>query len=98
MSEVDVGRTLLLFFWAFGLAGLEIEIEGGHGWAERLPTWFKKRGPVGRGYGLVMGKRPLTGYHVLFAFTIPMLVLHLPFGSGVKWTFAGELVTGSCWR
>ena len=51
MNEVDVGRTLLLFFWAFGLAAIEIEIEGSRGWAERLPTWYLKRGPVGRGYG-----------------------------------------------
>ena len=48
MSELDLGRKLLLFFWAFGLAGIEIEIEGGYGWAERLPTWFRKRGAVGR--------------------------------------------------
>lgn len=92
MSDLEIGRTLVLFFWAFGLAGIEIEIEGGYGWAERLPTWFKKRGPVGRVYGVVMGQRPLTGYHV-FAFTIPMLVLHLPFVSGVDWTLAGELLT-----
>ena len=39
-----------------------------------------------------MGQRPLTGYHV-FAFTIPMLVLHLPYVMGVDWTLAGELRT-----
>jgi hypothetical protein len=92
VSEIEPARTLLLFFWAFGLAGIEIEIEGGYGWAERLPTWFRKRGPVGRTYGLAMGRRPLTGYHV-YAFTIPMLVLHLPFVYGVDWTLARELAT-----
>jgi hypothetical protein len=92
MDELEIGRTLLLWFWALGLAGIEIEIEGGYGWAERLPTWFRSRGPVGRAYGVVMGHRPLTGYHV-YAFTIPMLVLHLPFVAGVEWTFAGELRT-----
>jgi hypothetical protein len=91
VNEVDYGHTLVLFFWAFGLAAIEVEIEGSRGWAERLPTWFKKRGPVGRGYGLVMGKKPLTGYHV-FAFTIPMLLLHLPFVSGVDWTLTRELL------
>jgi hypothetical protein len=90
VSNFEVGRTVLLFAWAFGLAGIEIEIEGAYGWAERLPTWFKKRGRLGRVYGLVMGGRPLTGYHV-YAFTIPMLVLHLPFVMGVEWTLAGEL-------
>ena len=39
-----------------------------------------------------MGQRPLTGYHV-YAFTIPMLVLHLPYVMGVDWTLAGELRT-----
>jgi hypothetical protein len=91
VNEVEVGRTLLLFAWAFGLAAIEIEIEGGRGWAENLPTWFRKRGPVGRVYGSAMGNRPLTGYHV-FAFTIPMLLLHLPFVSGVHWTLARELI------
>jgi hypothetical protein len=92
VSELEVGRTLLLFLWAFGLAAIEIEIEGGFGWAERLPTWYFKRGRLGRVYGLVMGQRPLTGYHV-YAFTIPLLVLHLPCAWGVDWTLAGELRT-----
>ena len=92
MDELEIGRTLLLFLWAFGLAGIEIEIEGGVGWAQRLPTWYLKRGLTGRIYGLVMGQRPLTGYHV-YAFTIPMLILHLPYVLGVHWTLAGELVT-----
>ena len=92
VSELEIGRTLLLFFWAFGLAGIEIEIEGGYGWAERLPTWFRRRGRVGRVYGAVMGHRPLTGYHV-YAFAIPLLILHLPYVDGVDWTLAGELRT-----
>lgn len=92
MSELELGRTLLLFAWAFGLAAIEIEIEGGWGWAERLPTWWRSRGLVGRVYGVAMGRRPLTGYHV-WAFTIPLLVLHLPYAMGVDWTLAGELRT-----
>jgi hypothetical protein len=92
MDELEIGRTLLLFLWAFGLAGIEIEIEGGVGWAERLPTWYLKRGLTGRIYGIVMGQRPLTGYHV-YAFTIPMLVLHLPYVMGVDWSVAAELRT-----
>jgi hypothetical protein len=92
MDELEIGRTVLLFLWAFGLAGIEIEIEGGVGWAERLPTWYLKRGLTGRIYGVVMGQRPLTGYHV-YAFTIPMLILHLPYVMGVDWTVAAELRT-----
>jgi hypothetical protein len=92
VSELELARTLIIFAWAFGLAGMEIEVEGGYGWAERLPTWFRKRGPVGRVFGLVMGRRPLTGYHV-YALAIPMLVLHFPFAVGVDWTLAAELRT-----
>jgi hypothetical protein len=92
MDDLDVGRIILLWLWAFGLAGIEIEIEGGRGWAERLPTWFYKRGIVGRVYGVFMGDRPLTGYHV-FAFAIPLLILHFPFVFGVEWSLAAELST-----
>jgi hypothetical protein len=90
VEELDVTRIVLLWLWAFGLACIEIEIEGGHGWAERLPTWYLKRGRVGRVYGFVMGHRPLTGYHV-FAFTIPLVILHLPFGFGLDWSWSAEL-------
>ena len=33
MDQLEIGRTRLLFVWAFGLAGIEIEGEGGYGWA-----------------------------------------------------------------
>jgi len=90
MNDVELWRTLLLFVWAFGLAGIEVEIEGGYGWAERMPTWYLKRGAVGRIYGTVMGHRPLTGYHV-FVFIMPVVLLNLPFVYGVDWSLAGEL-------
>jgi hypothetical protein len=90
VEELDVARIVLLWLWAFGLGCIEIEIEGGHGWAERLPTWYRKRGRVGRLYGLAMGHRPLTGYHV-FAFAIPLVIVHLPFGFGLEWSVGAEL-------
>ena len=89
-DDLDVARIVLLWLWAFGLGCIEIEIEGGHGWAERLPTWYLKRGRVGRIYGLAMGQRPLTGYHV-FAFTIPLVIVHLPFAFGLDWSLGAEL-------
>jgi hypothetical protein len=89
-EHLDIARIVLLWLWAFGLGCIEIEIEGGHGWAERLPTWYLKRGHVGRIYGIAMGQRPLTGYHV-FAFTIPLVIVHLPFGFGLDWSLSAEL-------
>ena len=71
VSDLHLARSLLLFAWAFGLGGVEVEIEGGYGWAERMPTWFLKRGTLGAVYGMVMGHRPLTGYHV-YVFIMPL--------------------------
>ena len=89
MSEV--GRGLVLAAWALLMALVEIEIEGRHGWAESLPTWYRTRGPAGRLYGL-MGGRPLTGYH-LAMFPIPLLMLHYPYVAGADWSWASEAST-----
>jgi hypothetical protein len=91
VRDLHLARSLLLFAWAFGLGGVEVEIEGGYGWAERMPTWFLKRGRLGALYGMVMGHRPLTGYHV-YVFIMPLIILNLPFGYGVPWSLAGELM------
>jgi hypothetical protein len=91
-EDLNITLTVLLFLWCFGLGAIEIEIEGGYGWAERLPTWYLKRGRTGRVYSWFMGHRPLTGYHV-YAFTIPLVILHLPFGMGVEWSLPAELAT-----
>ena len=70
---------------AFAFARLEIEIEGPHGWAEKLPTWRLSN----RCTKLLWGCRPLTGYHfwvlILFA-----LFAHLPFALGL-WTWSLQL-------
>ena len=36
---MTVAMGLYFFAIAFVLAQLEIQIEGPHGWAEKLPTW-----------------------------------------------------------
>jgi hypothetical protein len=90
MSEAP--HVAFLFFLAFLFAAVEIEVEGPHGWAERLPTWFRTRGRVARAYGLLMGGRPLTGYH-LFMLPLPLAFFHLPYVEGVAWTWEGEART-----
>lgn len=90
MSFLSVVFTSL--FWcifATVLACMEIESEGKWGWAEKMPTWFRTTGFVAKGYGLVMGGKPLTGYH-LFAFILPVLIFHAHFAMGVPWTAIGE--------
>jgi hypothetical protein len=63
---------LYFFAIAFVLAHLEIQIEGAHGWAEKLPTWRWQTPAVLRWIG-----RPITGYHVFLLLFI-LLFTHLP--------------------
>jgi hypothetical protein len=66
---------------------LEIQIEGGDGWAATLPTWRIEN----RWTRVVMGDRALTGYH-LFVHLFILIALHLPFTlSLAPFTLGGEL-------
>ena len=56
------------FLIAFILAHLEIQIEGPHGWAEKLPTWRWDSPGVRRWFG-----KPVTGYHLCLV-TLILLV------------------------
>jgi len=85
-------RVLVLWAWAFCFAALEVEVEGAHGWAERLPTWYRITGPVGGPWSRLQGGRPLTGYH-LFMFPIPLIAFHLPYLFGLPWDLAAEALT-----
>ncbi len=64
--------ALYFFAVALVLALLEIQIEGPHGWAERLPTWRWDTPAVRKWLG-----KPVTGYHVCLNLFI-LLLLHLP--------------------
>jgi hypothetical protein len=73
----------ILFFGALLVAGLlfaliEIQIEGPHGWAASLPTWKLQN----RWTRLLLGVKPLTGYH-LYALTFILLAVHFPFAFGL---------------
>jgi hypothetical protein len=69
---MTVAMGLYFFAIAFVLAQLEIQIEGAHGWAARLPTWRWDSPRMLRWAG-----RPITGYHV-FLMTFILLFVHLP--------------------
>lgn len=68
------------------LAILEIQIEGKHGWAEKLPCWQRKDGWFVK---IILGGRPLTGYH-LAIFLFLMAVFHFVFFL-IPWNFQAEL-------
>jgi hypothetical protein len=87
----EAARVGVLCALALWFALIEIEIEGRHGWALRLPTWFRTRGPAGRPYRALSGGKPLTGYH-LFMASLPLVILHLPFGYGADWSAAAEVM------
>ena len=88
----QAGWVAFVWVWALFIAGLEIEVEAGYGWAEKLPTWYRRRGKVATVYGWFMAKRPLTGYHV-FALPLPLIALQAPYFWGEEWTWASELRT-----
>ena len=82
--------TLMLgayfFFIALILALLEIQIEGPHGWAEKLPTWRWDSPRIRRWFG-----KPVTGYHLCLV-TFILLLLHLPQFHGGSWDREADLL------
>jgi hypothetical protein len=69
---MTVAVGLYFFAIALVLALLEVQIEGAHGWAEKLPTWRWQTPAVLRWAG-----KPITGYHVFLLLFI-LLFVHLP--------------------
>ena len=63
--------TLLL---AFFFANVEIQIEGGAGWAASLPTWRIEKHWL---LDIFWGGRPMTGYHA-WVFPCVALFFHFP--------------------
>lgn len=59
---------------AFFFACVEIQIEGGAGWAANLPTWRVGNHPL---LNIFWGGKPLTGYHV-WIFSFMALMFHMP--------------------
>ncbi|HEV3026540.1 MAG TPA: hypothetical protein VG457_03155 [Planctomycetota bacterium] len=69
---MTLAMGIYFFAIAYVLAQLEIQIEGPHGWAEKLPTWRWDSPAVLRWAG-----KPITGYH-FYLLTFILLFIHLP--------------------
>ena len=79
--------VLFLLATAAIFASLEIQIEGHNGWASALPSWRIHN----RWTRLLLGSRPLTGYHFYTHLFITAL-LHAPFALAlVPFSWAAEL-------
>ena len=69
-------KVVLLVLWVVLLgavfANVEIQIEGGAGWAANLPTWRIENSWL----NLFWGGKPITGYHV-WVFSFMALTFHL---------------------
>lgn len=70
---------------AFLFAKVEIEIEGGDGWAAKLPTWRVENKLT----EILYGGRPLTGYH-LWVQLFVLVFCHVPFAFGLAATWKSE--------
>jgi len=75
---------------ALVLAILEVQIEGGQGWAAKLPTWRPGRDSKWQKIYKIMSGKDMTGYH-LAMFSFVFLIFHLPFFIGLRWSMAIEL-------
>ena len=85
---MTIPMGIYFFAIAWVLAQLEIQIEGPHGWAEKLPTWRWDSPSVLRWAG-----KPITGYHV-YLLTLILLFMHFPLMSQ-GWSVEREGVTMS---
>ncbi len=81
-----IATAIFLMLLSLTLAFLEIEIEGNTGWAEHLPTWYRKS----RVFTFFNGDKPLTGYH-LFLLAFLLLMFHIGFFAGLPWSLPAEL-------
>jgi hypothetical protein len=80
---------VLLFAYALLFAMVEIEIEGGAGWAEKLPTWYRVTPWYARLLAILLSGKPATGYHLMM-FPIPIVSFHLGLCFGLPWSWALE--------
>lgn len=97
-------KVLMLFGVAVALAIFEIQIEGPSGWAEKLPCWRAAPDSWQQTiYGAFMNGKSCDGFH-LSELALLLLMFHLPFAWGTKWSkslecelLASFFLTSICW-
>ncbi|MBI2551895.1 hypothetical protein HYW17_01170 [Candidatus Uhrbacteria bacterium] len=89
---MQILQIFYLYLLALTLAFLEVQIEGEHGWAAKLPCWRPTGKWYARLYTKVLGGKEMTGYHV-GVFSFALLMFHLPYVWGLPWNTGAELQT-----
>lgn len=93
MDSNLIVQVLFLCFFSLILASLETQIEGGFGWAAKLPTWRPRpESWSARFYRKIMWGKDLTLYHV-FVFSLVLLFFHYPYFVSYTWSLSSELNT-----
>lgn len=85
----QVAGVLLLGFF---FANVEIQIEGGAGWAANLPTWRIEKHWL---LDIFWGGRAMTGYHA-WVFPFVALFFHWPFLFQSRWSWRAEARIVAC--
>ncbi len=84
-------KAIYVFITALVLAILEVQIEGGNGWAKNIPTWRPDpKKWYAKLYKKIMSGKELTGYH-LSMFSFVFLIFHLPFFFGSSWNILKQI-------
>lgn len=83
---------IFIFLLSTDFALLEIQIEGKHGWAQRLPTFVYKKNWI---FNLLGGKYP-TGYHIIFVILFLPMFFHLPIFF-THWSIYKEFIVIGSW-
>jgi hypothetical protein len=86
-------QIIFLFIFCLILAALEVQIEGGAGWAKNLPSWRPKAGRwYAKIYSKMMSGKELTGYHLMI-FGLVFIFMHYPYFVQKSWSFSSELTS-----
>ena len=78
-------KVVYFYLIGFFLAILEIQMEGEHGWAAKLPTWRAKPGSkIDKIFKKIASQKELTGYHTALMIFL-LLFMHWPFIWNWNW-------------
>ena len=90
MQLTQFRRLMGMLVWtvllAYFFANVEIQIEGGAGWAANLPTWRIEHHWL---LDIFWGGRAMTGYHA-WVFPFIALVFHYPIWFNGRWDWRAE--------